>query len=113
MYGMGWFNPQAAEQALIAIDMMEFEGKEGIKAKIQQNSQMMQDMQRLVQTVAQFDAQMGTNLLAMAGLAPPQQENAPAPAAGSVKKGESQNLGESAQVAKARTRAASTTVPKG
>lgn len=113
MYGMGWFNPQAAEQALIAIDMMEFEGKEGIKAKIQQNSQMMQDMQRLVQTVAQFDAQMGTNLLAMAGLAPPQQENAPAPAAGGVKKGESQNLGESAQVAKARTRAASTTVPKG
>lgn len=41
-YGMGIFNPQMADQALLMLDMMEFKGKDEIVQKIQQNAALMQ-----------------------------------------------------------------------
>lgn len=73
LYGMGLFNPQMAEPALVCLDMMEFEGKESIKQQIQQNSQMMQQFQMMQATIMQLDSmfpQMG--IAASAGLAQPQ-----------------------------------------
>lgn len=82
MYGMGWFNPNNAEPSLIAIDMMEFEGKEQVKRRIQEQSVMMQQFNRMQQVIMQADAafpQLG--LAVQAGLAEapmfPQQTQAP------------------------------------
>lgn len=56
MYGMGLFNPQMAEPALVCLDMMDFEGKENIKKQVQQNSAMMQQMQAMAQIIQEADA---------------------------------------------------------
>ena len=85
MYGLGWFNPQMAEQSLIAIDMMEFEGKDKVKQQIRENSMMMQQMQAMMQVIAQTDAMFPElQLAARAGLAEPQM-GAPAPQGGGEK----------------------------
>lgn len=44
---MGLFNPQAAEQSLIVLDMMEFEGKDVVIQKVQKNAQMAAMIQQL------------------------------------------------------------------
>ena len=35
LYQMGFFNPELAEQSLTAIDMMDFDGKQKVKDKVQ------------------------------------------------------------------------------
>ncbi len=47
MFKGGFFNPQMAEQADIALEMMSFEGKETIRERIKQNSLMFQQFQQL------------------------------------------------------------------
>lgn len=37
LYGAGFFNPELADQALVALELMDFEGKEKIIERIQQN----------------------------------------------------------------------------
>lgn len=111
MYGMGWFNPQAADQALIAIDMMEFEGKEAVKAKIQGNAQLFEMNQRMMQVIMQADAMLGTNLAMQAGLIAPGAEP-PMPAAGTVPDKPSNDT-ENTIATKARNRAATASTPKG
>lgn len=86
MYQLGWFNPQMAEQSLIAIDMMEFEGKDKVKQQIQDNSMLMQQMQAMMQVIMQADAMMPElQLAARAGLAPQQPMQAPQPQGGGEK----------------------------
>lgn len=48
LYGQGFFNPQLADQALIALDMMDFEGKETIVEKVSQNGMMYNMVQQLL-----------------------------------------------------------------
>lgn len=55
-YNLGFFNPQMAEQALMCIDMMDFEGKEKIKQSIQKNSMLQQQLQQYKQ-IAELSAQ--------------------------------------------------------
>lgn len=66
LYGMGFFNPQLADQALAALDMMDFEGRDMIRRKIQQNGTMYQQMQMMAQQMQQMaaiiDAQNGTTI---------------------------------------------------
>ena len=45
-FDKGFFNPQLTDQALMCLDMMEFDGKDGIMQKIAQNGTM---FQRLIQ----------------------------------------------------------------
>ena len=40
LYSGGFFNPEMAQQALMALDLMEFEGKDKVVTKINQNYQM-------------------------------------------------------------------------
>ena len=56
LYGAGMFNPQIADQSLIAIEMMDFEGKEAIIEKIVMNKQKY-DMQQA--QIAQMQMMMG------------------------------------------------------
>lgn len=52
MFAAGFFNPQLAEPALVALEMMTFEGKEKIAEMIRNNSLMFQQMQQMQQTLA-------------------------------------------------------------
>ena len=53
-YGKGFFNPEFCDQALATIDMMDFEGKDKVVQRIQQNGTMFQKMQQMQQTMMQM-----------------------------------------------------------
>lgn len=115
MYQMGWFNPENATASLVAIDMMEFEGKETIKQQIQHNDMFMKQFQTMMQVIAQADAMMPElQLAARAGLAAPQPQ---APDQGKPMEGTAEERAaqidktEIAQARKARTKAANQSVP--
>ncbi len=55
-YQLGFFNPQMADQSLACIDMLEFEGKQKIMQKIQQNGTLAQQLQAAMQQIAQLQA---------------------------------------------------------
>ena len=120
MYGMGLFNPDMAEPALICLDMMDFEGKDDIKKKVQDNSILMQQVQQMAGAIQAFDASYPEFGLAQAaGLAPmgmpapqPQGGEGPQPRGkmqGTPEERAAQNKGEAANVAKARQRVANQT----
>ena len=48
-FQMGFFNPQMTDQALMCLDMMEFDGKEGILQKVAQNGTMYQKLIQYMQ----------------------------------------------------------------
>lgn len=56
LYGLGFFNPQLADQALACIDMMIFDGKEEIQRKIQNNGTLYQQVQRMQASMTQMAA---------------------------------------------------------
>ena len=55
MFNLGFFSPQRAVEAVIALEMMQFEGKELVMQKVQENGNMQQQMQQMQQ---QFQMQM-------------------------------------------------------
>lgn len=57
LYGAGLFNPELVDQALICLEMMDFEGKDAIVRKVAQNGTIMQQM-----------AQMQAQIVQMAGI---------------------------------------------
>lgn len=108
-YGLGFFNPQMTDQALVCLDMMDFEGKDEIMLKIQKNGtlldQLMQTQQALLGLMMKYEPE---NAAMMA-----QQMGAPAPQAPAVNpkdvnltSGEPQ---ENGVTARAREQAARTT----
>lgn len=44
-YKLGFFNPQSADQALLCMDMMEFDGKDALMLKISRNGEQWRKMQ--------------------------------------------------------------------
>lgn len=64
-YNAGFFNPQLADQALAALDMMDFDRKNFVMKKIAENGTMyqmlMQAQQQVVQLASVIDGQNGTN----------------------------------------------------
>ena len=65
-YGAGFFNPQMADQALVCLDMMDFDRKHFIMQKISQNGTMYQQMmmmqQQMMAMAQQLDALQGSNI---------------------------------------------------
>lgn len=58
-FQMGFFNPQMTDQALMCLDMMEFDGKDGIMQKVAQNGTIFQKLMQYMQlalTLAQTAA---------------------------------------------------------
>lgn len=47
LYTMGFFNPQLAEQSLTALELMDFDGKEKVKEKVQQGQTLLNQMQMM------------------------------------------------------------------
>lgn len=58
-YQLGFFNPQAADPALAALEMMDFKGKEKVRERIQQNGGMMQMIQALMMENQALKAELG------------------------------------------------------
>lgn len=52
MYNMGFFNPQLAEQSMTALELMDFDGIEAVKEKVQQGQTLMNTLQQLTQELA-------------------------------------------------------------
>ncbi len=74
LYKLGVFAPDNSDQALALIEMLEFEGKEQVKERIQQNAGMREQLaraQELLQKMETVLRQYGINLTAIAGDAPP------------------------------------------
>ena len=67
LYAMGFFNPERAQEALIALEMMEFEGKEKVVEQVQQG----QTLLSIVQQQSQLLAQMSGMLAPMMGATAP------------------------------------------
>lgn len=44
MYAMGFFNPQLAEQSMTALELMDFDGEEKVKERVQQGQTLMNQM---------------------------------------------------------------------
>lgn len=53
-YQLGFFNPQMSDQALAAIDMMDFEGKERVRETIRNNGTLFEQLQQMTQTAMQL-----------------------------------------------------------
>lgn len=75
LYGMQFFNPQMADQALLALDMMDIEGKDGLIQKISQNGTMYQQLQQMQEQMNRMLQLLGANGMDMpAPQAPPGNE---------------------------------------
>lgn len=62
MYNMGFFNPQLAEQTMTALELMDFDGIETVKEKVQQGQTLMSMVQQLGQELAMLKAQVGIGM---------------------------------------------------
>ena len=90
LWGLGIFNPQLADQALLLLDTMDFKGREELMQKIQRQAGMMQMLQATlniaIALAQQYNPAVAPQLMAMAqsvGMAVP----AAAPATGAVTAG--------------------------
>lgn len=54
LYGAGMFKPELSDQALICLEMMDFEGKEEVLRKVAQNGTMLQTIQQMQQQIMQM-----------------------------------------------------------
>lgn len=58
-FQLGFFNPELSDQALAAMEMMDFKGKDKIKQRIAQNGGMLQMIQQLQMQVQQLSEMLG------------------------------------------------------
>lgn len=67
LYSMGFFNPELVDQALVCVDMMDFEGKDTVMQKISQNGTLLQMVRQMQEQMAKMaaiiDQNYGTNAL--------------------------------------------------
>ena len=77
-FNLGFCNPQMSDQALMCLDMMDFEGKDDIMQKISQNGTMFQKLQQYMQmalmlaqvAAPQYVGQIAADMQATTGQAP-------------------------------------------
>lgn len=108
-YGLGFFDPARAEQALMCIDMMDFPGKDTLRQKIAQQAKMHQAMIKFMQLALSLAQRyepgmvqvISQEIMAVMGQEAGQQMGAQAPNLG----------GESAVTANARHQAQSAAMP--
>ena len=100
-YQLGFFAPANADAALAALDMMDFEGIEKVRERVQQNGTLYQQLQQAMEQVQKLagiiDQQNGSNLSAMAGAAA-QQAGSAGGGSGGTSEGLSATNGLGAQV---------------
>lgn len=125
-YNLGFFNPQLVDQALVCLDMMDFDRKDFIVEKLQRyqtlEKKLAQSMQMNLSLAQMVDAMNGTNISEQIAA---QINGAPAPVANSGNignaeevtegnnslGGEQKKIGESSITKNARERVANSTNP--
>ena len=130
LYGMGMFAPENAIPALTTIDAMQFEGKDRLMQKIQENATMLQQFNAAMQLIMNLSMQdpMIAQMAMQAGLTSPEmmadmamERQASQPQApqkrdsvGTAEERAAANVkaGDNSQAAKARVRAANMTQPR-
>ena len=97
-YGMGFFDPMRAQQAMIALEMMEFEGKEKVLDQVMQGQTLMNIIQQMQMEMQKMAAllQLTTGQDLLSG----EQQN---PATGQNSAGKSQSGGQNSRNAQAQT----------
>lgn len=119
-YSAGFFNPQAADQALACVEMMDFDRKQFVMQRIAQNGGMYQQMmmmqQNMLMMAQELDMLKGTNMAqqmaaSMGGAVPPPMPGASPDAQKSEALGGKRETGESSTTKKARQRVAESNAP--
>lgn len=59
LYNMGFFNPQLAEQSMTALELMDFDGIEEVKDRVQQGQTLLNVVNQLTQRLAQLESFLG------------------------------------------------------
>ena len=54
LYQLGFFNPQLAEQSMTALELMDFDGEEKVKDKVQQGQTLINQMQMMQQQMTKL-----------------------------------------------------------
>ena len=114
LYSAGMFNPQMADQALVCLDMMDFDRKEFIMQKVAQNGGMYQQMlmmqQQMLQMAQMIDPAMAEQIAQgiMGGTAP---TNGQAPNVENTEALGGSGNDEASNTKKARQRVAESTSP--
>ncbi len=62
-FQMGFFNPQMTDQALMCLDMMEFDGKDGVMQKVSRNGTMWQKLTQYMQLALQLAAKAAPEMV--------------------------------------------------
>jgi hypothetical protein len=86
-YAQGFFNPQMTDQALACLEMMDFNHKEKIVQRIQQNGTMMQMLLQYQQIALQLAAQVNPMLADQIAQGILSQGGQPIPQGGAVEMG--------------------------
>ena len=115
LYSAGVFAPQMTDQALMLLNMMDFDGKDELMQKVASNGTMMQQLQQMqalaATLAAKYQPDMVPGILAATG------QGGPQPGAAPVGEGTQQlgmdGTGEAKHVSKARERAATAAQPGG
>lgn len=86
MYQLGYFNPNLAEQSMTALDLMEFDGIEKVRDKVQQGQTLVNQMQMMKAQMQKLGVLVheltGKDVLGL-GLQAPQMQRPPREARGS------------------------------
>ena len=75
LYGMGFFNPERAQEALGALEMMDFEGIDKVKDYARQGQTLMSIVQQQAQVIQQLSGALGLQT----GMAPQPGGTSPTP----------------------------------
>lgn len=59
LYSMGFFNPQLAEQSMTALELMDFDGIEAVKDKVQNGQTLLNTVMQLAQELAMLKGALG------------------------------------------------------
>lgn len=62
LYGMGFFNPQLAEQSMMALELMDFDGLDGVKDRVQKGQTLLNMVGQLSAELARLKAALGLNI---------------------------------------------------
>lgn len=126
LYGMGLFAPENAIPALVAVDAMDFEGKDKIRQQIEDNAVMLQQFQAAMQmiqqmsmmnpAVAQQAMQMGLidpeQMQMMAQAQAEAQSGPPSQQQGTPEERASRNPRDNSYAARIRARSANAAAPQ-
>ena len=98
LYRLGFFNPQLADQTLAALELMDFDGQEKVRDRVQQGQTMLMQIQMLTQQMHQLAATLyaETGIDAL-GIMQPQ--GASKPAQGGAKPPAGKSMGQAQKAA--------------